>query len=585
MKIILVFDLGVSYESGAIYLVEQKLPQIPDDVQIIVSPHDVDSFELRDELNLFKNYICSHISDKLIIDAFSANFSNFYLNIFRNTYKWVWHLQNLQKKYGEIHVVISDFVKGNYLPFYESEGEVNSMLFYKKYDFIPQIVAKYLYDNKIDYKIIKSHTRVYQLVRIFLRRFCLFWIKPVVYIVKNLTLRQHRKSINGPHKIILLSRSIAHTHLFFPLQETSNKFMTLYNDGFFSKGTNHSFFLKHHGKGIQLFIYLRLFNIFKNFILIHKALITTYFMTPRYVAFKGLHLPLISLIREMLISYFDALIYADSLDSFLNKNPNTDLVVTGETFTQFPYVLGKLLKNKNIKFIQYECGALNLMPNVEFVFGQKFLISSESVLLKYRELHPNEAYKMQFWGNTKQIATGFRNSKVFRKIIYFSQPFEYESQSSILKCLHQVSIKYGIKVDIKPHPRDYEIIKIAENYGFDLIDKTSFFSEYIGNYDLAIARTSSIVKDIILSRIPFLIALFSNQEQGILNEFITPNYIRKYKEVYIFDEACLNDSIIKPHEINKVCNSFFENFKIDNSSLDLEQLSSRIIDYSKELKV
>ena len=141
MKIILVFDQGVSYEPEAIYLVEQKLPQIPDDVQIIVNPYDVDSRELRDEANLFKNYVRTRLSNKLIIDAFSSNFSTFYLNIIRNNYKWVWHLERVKKKYDKIDVVITDFVKCNYMPFYESEGEVNNMLFYKKYDYIPQILV------------------------------------------------------------------------------------------------------------------------------------------------------------------------------------------------------------------------------------------------------------------------------------------------------------------------------------------------------------------------------------------------------------------------------------------------------------
>jgi hypothetical protein len=470
------------------------------------------------------------------------------------------------------------------MPFYESEGEVNNMLFYKKYDYIPQILVKYLVEHKINFEILKKHSRSHQLIRIFLRRFCILCIKPFVYLLANLTFRYDKNFSFGRYNIILLSRSLAHTHLFFPLQEASNKFLILYNDGFFSKGINHSFFVKHHGKGVPLFSFLKMRNIFKNFILIHKSLITTHFIIPRYVVFKGLCFPLRSVMREFLISYYDAIIYADSLSNFLNQNPYADLVVTGETFTQFPYVINESLNKTNIKFIQYECGTLDIMPNVDFIFSQKFLVSSEDVCLKYKELHFKEAHKIQFWGNTKKIGTSFKQFKVVSKIIYFSQPYENESQLSILKCLYEMSVRQGIQVDIKPHPRDYEVIKIAEKYGFGLIDKISLFSEYIRNYDLAIARTSSIVKDIILSRIPFLIALFSEQEKNTESEFISSKYKIMYKEIYIFDDVCLRDTINNPHEIYTVCNSFFQAFKRENSSIDLENLSLRLTEYSKESK-
>ncbi len=119
-----------------------------------------------------------------------------------------------------------------------------------------------------------------------------------------------------------------------------------------------------------------------------------------------------------------------------------------------------------------------------------------------------------------------------------------------------MSISQDIKVDIKPHPRDFDINKIANQYGFDIIEKTSLFSEYITKYDLAIARASSIVKDIFLSRIPFLTALFSEQDQNTKNQFISPNFIIEYKRLYIFDEGSLKNSINNPEEIYKVCNLF-----------------------------
>jgi hypothetical protein len=73
------------------------------------------------------------------------------------------------------------------------------------------------------------------------------------------------------------------------------------------------------------------------------------------------------------------------------------LVINGETFTQFPYVLRDVLNNTKVKFIQFEFGTLDIMPNVEFVFSQKFLISSEEVCLKFKGLHLEEAHKMHFW--------------------------------------------------------------------------------------------------------------------------------------------------------------------------------------------
>ena len=95
------------------------------------------------------------------------------------------------------------------------------------------------------------------------------------------------------------------------------------------------------------------------------------------------------------------------------------MVITGETFTQSPYVLRDVLNNTKVKFIQHECGTLDIMPNVEFVFIQKFLISSEEGCLKFKGLLLEEAHKMHFWGNTKKIATSLKNSKVFLKKLFF----------------------------------------------------------------------------------------------------------------------------------------------------------------------
>jgi hypothetical protein len=568
VKIVLVFNGDkLKFEPNTVYLVTHLKEDLPKAVQHVVVPFDADSSQIRDESDNFRESIVAILNDSLIRDAFIANFHNFYFHIFRNIYKWIINLEAQLERYPDAQIVLTDIVCGTYMPLYEAEGEINKPLFYKSYDFIPQIIHTYLTMQGISCSFIRRQSRLKRSIRIFFRRYILLTFKPFYYTIQALRSKISKQEHAKDKKILLLSRSIAHTHLLFPLMDISNEFTMLYSEGFFTRGINSRFFLERKGKGVFLDSYYSITIIWQRFIAIVSLLLRSSRSIKKNAELMGLKLPLRSLLQEMLISYYDAIIYSSAVKKYISNSGNIKAIVTAETFTQYPYVLkSSLSDNKKIKLVQVANGALDILPNVKFVFADRLAITSHSVFDDYQNLHPKEKNKMVYWGDTKKVAQSVMNKQNFQKVLFFSQPYEFESQNRILYFLHQYSSLTGIKVSVKLHPRDTQTRKTVVRLGFEIVETSSLFNEYIREYDLAITRTSSIFKDIILSGVPFISVLFSEVEKSTNIEFIRPEYFTRFPGIYAFNENDLKSLLETPGKLCADCNEFLEYYKIKTSS-------------------
>jgi hypothetical protein len=565
VKIVLVFSDKVAFESDTIYLVTRKLSDIPESAQRVVVPFDADSIELRDEADKFRDFYADALGTGIISDAFVANFHNFYFHIFRNIYKWVIHLEALLDIYPNVQVVITDTVDGFYMPLYEAEGEINKLLFYKNYDFIPELITQFLKQKGINYTILKRHSRFKRASRIFLRRYFVLITKPFFYSIQLLFQKRESEKLQTQAKTLLLSRSIVHTHLLYPLTKVSTDFVTLFSEGFFTRGINSRFFKDRPAANYSLISFYSMYRIWKRFFQVVLSLTTDIRRSKKSAKLAGIELPMRSILIEMLISYYDGLLYGDAILDFMNKKGPYEKIITAETFTQYPYVIKKVLNESGtVKLLQLANGVLNILPNVKFVFADRLAITSDSVLRDYQILHPNEKDRMVYWGDTKEIAGSVLKKNAFRKLIYFSQPYEYQSQERILNFLHKYANINNIEVGVKLHPRDQQTRNLANQFKFKIIETTCLFSEYIQDYDLAISRTSSILKDIILSGVPFIIALFSDIEKSAYNEFIKREYFLKYKDIYAFEEFELENLLMSPDRLCNACNHFLQHYKINN---------------------
>ncbi len=95
-----------------------------------------------DELNSFILKFCENSIDKRIKDAFLSNINGFYIHILRLLAQWDSGIKSLYQTYFIEEIVFSDLVEGDYVTFYESEGEIQKRLFYKRYDFLPGLILQ-----------------------------------------------------------------------------------------------------------------------------------------------------------------------------------------------------------------------------------------------------------------------------------------------------------------------------------------------------------------------------------------------------------------------------------------------------------
>lgn len=565
MKLVLVFSDEVTYEPGALYLVARRRDDLPETAQTVVVAFDADSTALRDEADRFRDAYAASLRNPLLRDAFIANFHNFYFHIFRNLYKWVVNLDALLQTHPDAQVVITDAVGGSYMPLYEAEGEINKHLFYKGYDFIPELLYQYLRQQGVVCIVSNRHSRLRRAGRIFLRRYLVLGVKPLFYSLELFRYKKVKAVVQPEKKLLLLSRSIAHTHLLYPLTEVTSSIVNLFSEGFFTRGINSRFFQDRPGSGVSLTGYFSLVKVWSHFIAVLLVLAGGMGRSRKTAVLAGINLPMRSVLREMLISYYDALLYTGAVQCFVQQNGSFEAVITAETFTQYPYALKQALgKKTHIKLIQLSNGALDILPNVKFVYADRLAITSYSVFKEYQRLHPDEKDRMVYWGDTKKVAEAVVPKYLFQKLLYFSQPYESESEERILTFLHQYAIRTGTQVSVKLHPRDQLTREATGRYGFEIVETTSLFSEYVLNYDLAISRTSSILKDIILSGVPFVSALFSEGERRTYSEFIQPEYFTDYRGIYAFDEADLEGLLQHPARLCSDCDRFLQHYKTQN---------------------
>lgn len=579
MKIVLVFTSDkINFESETLYLVTKIRNDLPRESQQVVVPFDADSCELRDQADLLRDSLASALNNNLLKDAFVSNYHNFYFHIFRNIYKWVVKIESILEVYPSAHVVITNAVSGNYMPLYEAEGEINRPLFYKEYDFIPKILYDYLTQSGVNCSVVNWQSNIIRSTRIFLRRYMLLFVKPLYYTYQTIRHRKKNQIISEDKRILLLSRSIAHTHLLYPFIENSKLFYILYSEGFFTRGLNSPFFSNRFDCGGTLYNYFSLSVIWTKFLYVSATLISLFWHKRKYFEIGGIELPLSSVLQEMIIAYYDAIIYSEAVARCVTFSNNIKMVVTAESFTQYPYsIRSSLAKVGDFKLIQIANGAIDLLPNVKFVYADCLAITSESVCKEYQKLHPKEKNLFVFWGDTKQVSFYDNEPKIFKKIIYFSQPYEFESQERILYFLYNYANKNNAIVTVKIHPRDFLTNEIAIRYGFQVEKTINMFSVYIKDYDLAICRTSSILKDVILSGIPFISALFSKGEQNTNIEFIRPEYFHQFRKIYAFNESELEERIKNPSELCEEC----KRFHCLNKSQDI--VDSDIISFTKAL--
>ena len=519
----------------------------------------------------FDKYLNSINQYSIEYDLLKSALPTFYSNTFRYLRKWINALEYAFKNFEINEVYITKFYsKNNYLPYYESEGESNNSLFYRKQDFIPNTLFNYLIINK---KIEKSKITLNELsnlglfIRIFFRRHVLLLLKFIVQVWNYFTKKTFNKQLNSFNSIFF-SRSIVHTNFIRNIVIKNKDAHVLTASSYFGKTSNIEYSSKYLlNKNSSIYDYLSLKDIYESFCVAISRFNS--FNKNKFILIDKVQLSLNDLLKEICIYQFDVDVQVTALkkivDFNLSMSKNNICVYGCEMLTQYPYWINKVFSSyKMVKTIQVQTAAIDNISMPDFFFSDQFLFSNSNNQLFFKTKFNKSKCELLFNGNDSLKTIKYKNPSL-KKVLIFSQIHDYAYQLELLELLINLSVKFKFKLFIKLHPREYkkDILKKITNTNVILLGNSEDVFENIQEYDLCITRVSSVTEEIILSGVPvvnFLISPFD------LNTFYLP-FINKLFVTNIYSKEEL-ENIFKNFKQYYFKYEDFRNQYLKNQGLD-----------------
>ncbi len=460
-----------------------------------------------------------------------ANYNVIVNNLMVPALKWKIAIQELIGKYDFTEIVFSDIISNSaYMPFYEAEGEIHRALLYKKFDFIPKLIERYIKETtKLKVRHLRSRSKLGLALRIFLRRYVFFIFLLFGYLVKKsfslMMIPRDEPKVLPPENpfFLFLSRGIAHSHYFYPFLKKYINSTIHTAESFFEFNKNNNFFKENAITTIVALHQVTYFEIFKNFFRCFRLLLKPTKRTELSV--YGLSFPYTSMEKEIIIASFHLLVYEASIEGYLKQISTKDrkniVLLSGEMFTAFPWVVKRAADKYHLKSFQVQTTLMMSFPQVDFISCDKFLFKSEEICNLYQETNPSYKEKMGYWGNLVALEEEEVQQGNNERILFFTQPYEESVEQQILKCIKKFDSK---KRGLKLHPRDDESKFVDFMDTFDIISGKKHIDDYLSEFDVCILRTSSIAQDIILKGIPVIFCLFSDFDKSIQADYLEENY-------------------------------------------------------------
>ncbi len=529
MKLIIAFTDQVDHQSvDGEFVVISKYKhhgQIEGGIHYLVEDVYVDDqvFLSQEEIKYDKYF--RKLSPKLQ-DIFNSSKTTLYfvMMAFRN---WQNTLDEVLLAYNIEEIIFTDIVNQNeYLPFYEAESEVTKPLYYNTYDFISISLYNYVNKSRKGYRItiLKNHSRLSLLKRVFLRRYALLILKFLIQVGQVLK-NTFKKKVNAESKrYVFLSRGVAHSQYLLDYAKSNAKNVTLYlSDGLRTLGKNNAF-VENGNLAPQSIVQSSNVSSLSNLLISFFDIVKTLVIYKTTVEKKLRSLDLefgfaySSAINEMIIHYLETEIYVRNLETYLRREikngTKPEVLVSCEIYTQYSYFISLLGKKLNIKTLQLISVAMNIVPLPKYFFCDKAIFNQKNVLKDFEV--KNERFKdvATYWGNLtfdeNDLAERQIGSDKVLKIIYFSQPVaDEENDFVIIDSLIKLGESIAIEIFIKQHPRESEM-KFAR-YGEQVVilSGTTSLKEAIKDAHLAIVKFSAVEHYLLNYGIPTIYCAFS----------------------------------------------------------------------------
>ena len=492
-------------------------------INIAQASVNYNEYKIEFDLALETFYNNSNLKDnaKELIASISPSL---YLHNLRFCIFWIHSFKSvLNENCSEI--VFTDFLDNlNYFPFYEAEGETNRKLLYKNYDFISSQIMKYAHEYCLNnprckLTILTKHSKLKARIRIFLRRYFLFFVKIFFHSFKILVVPKLKCELNSNVNCIISSRSIAHSHGMEKLCKKIENSIIHISEGLTFSNKNHAFLKKKFTNIYCQYELLSFVDLIKSIYACFEIL--KYRDAIKTIDVYGVKLHLRSVFIEGSIVHLESELYAISLYNLASKFEKTSTIITPEVISQYSTCLKNKFKNKSINIVQLQTVGLDILPSPNFIFTDLFLFYSEKVYEYFKQLFPNQANKLAYWGNISFDNTVVVKRNVLKSIVLFTQPYEIDQQTNLICYLAKVTKERNIKFYIKPHPREnLNTLMQCIDYDVILLPKDFTKEDYLGFCNLAILRTSSITQDLIIEGIPVLNVLSSSFDKSVKLDYL-----------------------------------------------------------------
>lgn len=591
MKLFLQFqDLSVSTNSNDIILTSDK-----NKLKLnckIESVNTLVDYSYMNCLESYRNNILQSSHNKFVKSVFDSSINNYNRNIIIPVLSWVQKVEEIISTNQIEEIVIIGYVlHPSYVPYYEAEGEIGKKLFYKKYDFIPRILKEYLVNKGFKVKTIGSKNPLNLRFRIFVRRYILFFYKLNLFLFRKIQFKTRKINAeltfdSKKNNLLFLTRGIAQSEAIISfLNQFNSKCSILFSDGIVSRNTNENFLNKNSSlkNKTNYLEYIKFSDLIISFFICFRYLIFSHKINK--LNLNGVSFDISNSLNEMIISYFDALVYQKSIDNYLKKHlshyQKNGALVTCEMYTPFAYVTDIVSKKYNLK--SYQLQTTTMIERLEpiFFYCDKFLFSTKRIAESFKKIYPQEQRRIDYYGNLNIVDDNIDNPQVtnpaIKNVIYFSQPkFEEDVEQDILNELVKLKDQFNFTLYIKPHPRDTLSKFDAFKEKIVLLDKNLTFDDYKETCDLAVMKSSSLGHQFLHTGIPVIFCLLTNYSQNIKIDFISKNYqgtildISELENIFIHRNQFYNHFLqyrknyINENELYKSASHFYNKIISDN---------------------
>jgi hypothetical protein len=494
-----------------------------------------------------------------VLNAFK---SQFFRSVITPIYKWVNGIEHAISLYSPKIIDFGEIYESNYIFTYEAEGEVNRKWLYESNYFIPHLLLPYFIAKypKIKFIYKKKNSRKIAF-RFYLRNYIYLSMSHCVALLrysKKFFELSDKVEVRG--KIGLLVRNSIQSEFALKLYDFfKNKYYLINYEQVTSVDKNSKYLKRKNKPFFDVSDNISLLQIVKDYSIGVVSLLKKTDIGELSLLGGTLKIPMDYALKDMRIRSLDFISYAKGVSNLKGHK-----IISFDMFTAHAHFVASAIGTQNVTQIQTTL----ISPKVEtnFIAGRNFIFTDGVAYSEFLRLNKRFSSKVLVMDNPKFLIGDKKNNLTAKqsKVVYFSQPFELDSEKGILIALKKILINNGLKLTIKLHPRQKK-----NDYYF--LDNVDFCTDEISvnDYYFAITRTSSIAIDCWASNMPIIFI-----RETITARNTEATYIPKG---YIGDLSCINDII-------DIINNFYNFIDEFISVRNMLNLNADAINIDKTIK-